>query len=189
MTSIDDWELARRAAQGDMHSFSALVRRYQKPVIQFCYQMTGSMPDAEDIGQETFINLYRSLGRLRAESSFSTLVFCYARNATLNHLRSAGRRQRRIASFKQEQESFTGSSGQPDRQAQAREVGRSLRDGINGLPPEYREVLVLREFQGLDYQRIAEIVGCPVGTVRSRLARAREHLREHLLQVYGDQFL
>ena len=99
MTAMEDWDLARSAAEGDRDAFAALVNRYRQPVIRFCYRMAGSMADAEDVAQETFVNLYRSLGRLRREHAFSTVVFCYARNAILNHLRGAGRRRRHLQAF------------------------------------------------------------------------------------------
>ncbi|NLV45973.1 MAG: sigma-70 family RNA polymerase sigma factor [Candidatus Hydrogenedentes bacterium] len=186
MTPDEDWSRARRAAKGDMDAFAALVNRYQRPVIQFCYRMTGSMVDAEDIAQETFVNLYRSLDRLRQESAFSTVVFCYARNATLNHLRNTGRRRRWLDAFRRENDASAAGWERPDRRAQAKDIATMLDAGIAALAPEFREVFILREFEGLDYQRIAGIAGCPVGTVRSRLARAREQLREYLARTCGD---
>lgn len=186
MTSVEDWDLALRAAEGDINAFAVLVNRYQGPVIRFCYRMAGSMADAEDVGQETFVNLYRSLGRLRRESAFSTVVFCYARNAMLNHLRNAGRRRRRLEAFQQENAGAGVDPARPDVRAQAADAAALLETGVAALPAEFREVFVLREFQGLDYQGIAAVVGCPVGTVRSRLARAREQLRASLADAYGD---
>lgn len=189
MTPDEDWKLARRAAEGDMDAFAALVKRYQRPVIQFCYRMTGSMADAEDIGQETFVNLFRSLARLRQESAFSTVVFCYARNAALNHLRNTGRRRRWLEAFRLENTGVVSGADRPDNRARMKDVAAMLEAGITALPSEFREVFVLREFEGLDYERIAVIVGCPVGTVRSRLARAREQLRKYLVRIYGDELL
>lgn len=189
MTAVEDWDLARNAAAGDTDAFVALVNRYQKPVIRFCYRMSGSRADAEDVAQETFVNLYRSLGRLRRECAFSTVVFCYARNAMLNHLRGAGRRGRHLQAFQREQDGTASAALRPDRRAQAADAAAMLEAGMAALPPEFREVFLLREFQGIDYQGIADIVGCPVGTVRSRLARAREQLRAHLADRYGDEIL
>ena len=186
MTAMEDWDLARSAAEGDRDAFAALVNRYRQPVIRFCYRMAGSMADAEDVAQETFVNLYRSLGRLRREHAFSTVVFCYARNAILNHLRGAGRRRRHLQAFQHEQAGTASAALRPDRRAQAADAAAMLEAGIAALPPEFREVFILREFQGVDYQGIAEIVGCPVGTVRNRLARAREQLRAQLADTYGD---
>lgn len=187
MTSVEDWELVSRAACGDKDAFALLVRRYQRPIIHFCYRMTGSLPDAEDVAQETFVNLYRSLGRLRRESAFSTLVFCYARNAALNHLRGAGRLQRRQDAYRREQTGAGSSAGRPDTQAQVKDLSAGIEAGLAALAPEFREVIVLREFQGLDYRNIAEVIGCPVGTVRSRLARAREQVRLYLVNIYGEE--
>lgn len=186
MTAVEDWDLARDAAEGDRDAFAALVNRYQQPVIRFCYRMAGSTADAEDVAQETFVNLYRSLGRLRRECAFSTVVFCYARNAMLNHLRGAGRRRRHLQAFQREHAEPASAALRPDHRAQAADAAAMLEAGVAALQPEFREVFVLREFQGVDYQGIADIVGCPVGTVRSRLARAREQLRGHLAGMYGD---
>jgi len=188
MMPVEDWELARHAAAGDNNAFTALVRRYQKPIIHFCYRMTGSLPDAEDIAQEAFINLYRSLGRLRQASAFSTVLFCYARNAAMNHLRAAGRLRRRLAAFEQAQGDPGARAARPDDTARAEELSAVLEAGVSVLAAEYREVFVLREFQRLNYQAIAKIVGCPVGTVRSRLARAREQVRAHVATRYGEDW-
>lgn len=187
MTPVEDWELAHNAARGDREAFAALVRRYQRPVVHFCYRMTGSLTDAEDIAQETFVNLYRSLGRLRQESAFSTVLFCYARNATLNHLRGARRFRRRVDAFKRAQDGRISAADRPDSRAQEKEMAASLEAGIAALAPEFREIFVLREFQGLDYRNIAKVIGCPVGTVRSRLARAREQVCKYLVDIYGDE--
>ena len=169
-----------------MDAFTKIVQRYQRPIIGFCYQMTGSQPDAEDAAQETFVRLYKALHRLRPEKPFSTVLFSIARNSTLNHIRSRNRHQKRITAFKQEQNAP--DTSQPDKRAQAGDIARALEKALETLPLEYKEALILREYQGFDYQHIANILACPVGTVRSRLARAREQLRSQLL-AYGDNAL
>ena len=171
-----------------MDAFTEIVQRYQKPVMHFCYRMIGSRPDAEDVAQETFIRLYKALGRLRPDHPFTTALFTIARNATLNHLRGRGRHQRRMAALKQEQKGLDSTLNQPDRKAQAQDITAALEKALAALPPEYKEALVLREYQGFDYQHIATILACPVGTVRSRIARAREQIRQQLL-AYGESAL
>lgn len=185
MHNISDWELVARVQRGDIAAFAELVRRYQTPVIHFCRRMVASHQDAEDLAQESFVRLYRYIGRLRPEARFSTVLFGMVRNLTLNYLRDARRRGRdRAVSF--ENQPVADSPGQrPDGCAQRHEIEALLEEGIAGLSAEHREVLILREFEGLDYESIAQIVQCGKGTVKSRIARAREQLRLRLLQAGG----
>ncbi len=187
MSPVDDWTLARRAATGDRTAFARIVRRYQQPVVAFCYRMTRSHADAEDIAQETFVRLYKALDRLQPERPFSTVLFTIARNAALNQLRGEGRHRRRVAALAQTQDQRD-ATAPPDRQAQAADVAVALETALAALTPEYREAFVLRECQGFEYRQIAAILSCPVGTVRSRIARAREQIRQQLL-AYGDDIL
>jgi len=183
MVEMDDWKLITQAAGGDMDAFTKIVQRYQKPIIGFCYHMTGSRTDAEDAAQESFVRLYKALPRLRPEKPFPTVLFAIARNTALNHIRSRSRHQRRLEAFKSEHSKSP--SEQPDQNAHAGDIARALAAALETLPLEYKEALVLREYQGFDYQHIAEILACPVGTVRSRLARARELVRTQLI-AYGE---
>ena len=182
MQEVDDWILAARARNGDQAAFTALVRRYERPIMHFCARMIGNASDAEDLAQECFLALHRSLGRIEPRARFSTLLFGIARNLTLNHLRDGRRRGRHMASPMEGLEKEPATGDRPDRRAQAAEIGVVLIEAINGLAPEHREVLVLRELSQLDYEAIAQVVGCPIGTVRSRLARAREALRVRLME-------
>lgn len=182
MQEADDWILAARARNGDQTAFTALVRRYERPVMHFCARMIGNTADAEDVAQECFLALHRSLGRIEPRARFSTLLFGIARNLTLNHLRDGRRRGRHMARPMDGLEKEPATGDQPDRRALAAEIGTVLTAAINGLAPEHREVLVLREINQLDYEAIAQVVGCPIGTVRSRLARAREALRGRLIE-------
>jgi len=182
MQEVDDWILAARARNGDQEAFTALVRRYERPVMHFCARMIGNLSDAEDIAQECFLAVHRNLGRIEPRARFSTLLFGIARNLTLNHLRDGRRRGRHMARPMDGIEKEPVAAGQPDRRAQAAEIGTVLAEAIESLAEEHREVLVLREMNQLDYETIAQIVGCPLGTVRSRLARAREALRIRLVE-------
>jgi len=185
----DDWELVERARTGDTGAFEALVRRYQGPVVHFCRRMVGPQ-DAEDVAQDCFVRLYRHLWRLTPRARFSTVLFGIARNLALNALRDAARRDRGRASHS------PGPAGveavpqderlRPDVVARGRELGGLLEQALERLSPEHREVLVLREMQGLDYDAIAKVVRCRQGTVKSRLARARESLRARLTELGGD---
>lgn len=187
MAERDDWELVAQAQQGDLHAFAALVARYQTPVVHFCQRMTGSIEDAEEVAQECFVRLFRHLARLEPQARFSTVVFGIARNLALNHLRDRGRRGRHLARpLEQAPESRADAQAAPDRQARLREIEAALEAAIGQLSAEHREVLLMREMQGMDYETIAGIAGCRVGTVKSRLARARDQLRMRLEAMGGD---
>lgn len=190
MSGIPDWDLVARARTGDMESFARLVRRYEGPLIHFCYRMVGSHQDAQDLAQESFVRVYRYLDRLQPEAKFSTALFGMARNLTLNFLRDSARRgrgkHRSLHESNDEVRSLADESHRPDRAARLREIEHVLEEALSSLSPEHREVLILREIQGLDYDAIAAIVRCRKGTVKSRLARAREQLRIRLSELGGD---
>lgn len=186
MREVDDWELVARAQAGDMDAFAALVRRYQAPLIHFLQRMLNASQDAEDLAQESFVRVYRNLARLRPQARFSTLLFSIARNLALNFLRDAKRRGRDTAEPLDEQRAGAPCADAPDRQARLKEIEAALAEGLAQLSEEHREILLLREMQGLDYDAIAKVTRCRKGTVRSRLARAREQLRQRLLDMGGD---
>lgn len=190
MSEHSDWDLVALASEGDMTAFSELVHRYERPVVHFCQRMIMSREDAEDIAQESFVRVYRYLSRLEPSAKFSTVLFGIARNLTLNFIRDSGRRGRG-KTFSLTDENFQDraledNSLRPDRSARIHEIGQVLEEAMAMLSPKHREVLVLREIQGLDYTTIAEVVGCRKGTVKSRIARAREQLRQHLRRLDAE---
>lgn len=182
-----DWELVARAQTGDQHAFTELVRRYERPVLHFCMRMVASYEDAEDIAQNCFVRLYRALPRLREEAQFSTVLFGIARNLALNALRDAKRSGRHHAAPLEDRPVAGSALDRPERQARVREIESTLEAAIADLSPEHREVLLLREVHGMDYEAIARVLRCRKGTVRSRLARAREQLRRRLIELGGDE--
>ncbi len=191
MSEHSDWELVARAQDGDMDSFSELVERYERPITNFCQRMVLSREDAEDLAQESFVRIHRYLHRLTPSAKFSTLLFGISRNLTLNFIRDSGRRGRGVTySLTDEnmaEKSLEDESLRPDRAARVHEIGQMIEEGLALLSPKHREVLVLRELNGLDYNSIAEIVKCRKGTVKSRIARAREQLRLHMGRLGGEQ--
>lgn len=196
MTERTDWELVAEARSGNMNAFAELVRRYQSPVIHFCQRMVGSIEEAEDLAQESFIRVYRYLDRLRPMAQFQTVLFGIARNLTLNAIRDARRwgRQRtqpltRRMNPNEPERAVADSSSRPDRAAGLGEIERVLSRALARLTPKHREMVVLRDLQGLDYDAIARITRVRKGTVKSRLARAREQLRIHVIRLGGEQFL
>ena len=192
LIDMADWDLVGLARDGDMNAFEILVRRYQKPVIHFCWRMTGSQEEAEDLAQESFIRVYRHLARLQPRAQFSTVLFGIARNLTLNALRNAGRLGRPVARPPVSDPSSILEPGvpdnrpRPDESARLHELGVRIEEALALLSPEHREVLLLREFEGLDYDAIGRVIQARVGTVKSRLARAREQFRLRLLDVGGE---
>ena len=174
-----------------MTAFAELVERYERPITNFCQRMVRSREDAEDLAQESFVRLHRYLDRLRPAAKFSTFLFGIARNLALNFIRDSGRRGRGVT-FSLTDQNMEGKpledgSLRPDRSARLREIDQMIEEGMALLSPRHREVLVLRELNGLDYNSIAEIVKCRKGTVKSRIARAREQLRLHMERLGGNE--
>ena len=191
MSQRSDWDLVARARDGDMAAFAELVERYERPITNFCQRMVLSREDAEDLAQESFVRIYRYLDRLKPSAKFSTLLFGIARNLALNFIRDSGRRGRGVTysltDEHMEERALEDESMRPDRSARLREIDQMIEEGMALLSPKHREVLVLRELNGLNYKSIAEIVKCRKGTVKSRIARAREQLRLHLERLGGEQ--
>lgn len=181
-----DWELVVRAQTGDMAAFAELVRRYEVPVRRFCLRMVRSEEDAEDLAQETFVRLHRYLDNMHPRAKFSTAIFGIARNLTLNHLRNDKRRGRDTAAPLDDRPFADTGNPTPDAAARHREIGTVIEQALALLNPKQREIVVLRDVEGLDYGEIASVLGCRRGTVKSRLARAREQLRQQILQLGGD---
>jgi len=181
-----DWALVARARQGDLNGFAELVRRYEQPVIHFCMRMLDSQSDAEEVAQDAFVRVYRHLDRLQPQAKFSTFLFGVARNLALNAVRDARRRPASGGGLSADMPDVPDDAPRPDRAARLREIEQTVERGLQALSPEHREVLVLRELQGLDYDAIAQITGCRAGTVKSRIARAREQLRLLMPAARGD---
>jgi RNA polymerase sigma-70 factor, ECF subfamily len=190
MSEVDDWDLVAQAQAGDMEAFATLVERYERPVVNFCQRMLRSREDAEDVAQESFVRVFRYLNRLTPDAKFSTLLFGIARNLTLNFIRDAGRRGRgttfSLTEEGNEERQLEDERLRPDVEARLNEIDERIREGLELLSPKHREVLILRELNGLDYETIAKIVKCRKGTVKSRIARARDQLRVHLERLGGE---
>ncbi len=185
-TYPDEADLIARARSGDLAAFNVLVERCQGAVYNLCLRMLGSAPAAEDVAQETFISAYRSLGRFR-DGAFRSWLFRIAANACYDELRR--RRSRPAVSLER------GARGEDDErpvdmaspapgpaeQLETAELGRVLQAAISSLPSDQRLAVVLRDVQGLEYAEIAAVMDVSLGTVKSRLNRARLRLRTLLL--------
>lgn len=175
-----DAELVAAAGEGDGDAFEALVRRYQGRIIGLARGYTRNPADAEDLAQDVFVRLFRSLRRFRGDSLFRTWLYTVALNVVRSHHASRGRREPVWGDSGADAErAFDPPDGAPDAEitfARREAIERALRE----LPPDLREAVMLRDVHGLDYREIAEATGAPMGTVESRIFRGRQRLRAAL---------
>jgi len=182
---MTEMELVRAAQKGDDSAFEELVRTYEKKVYHLALRMCGNPDDAYEIAQEAFISAWKGLRFFRGESSFSTWLYRLASNAAIDFIRRE-KRQSGPGDFSLDDEDTyiepSDPSPSPQQQAEGAELRQALAKGLAHLSPEHRQVLLLRELQGLSYDEIAESLDLDLGTVKSRIARAREKLRKYLLR-------
>ena len=184
----DDHFLVTRTQSGDVAAFEALVRRYERWVFTLALRMLGDRGEAEDMAQEVFLKAYRGLPRFKGNSRFSTWLYAIASHHCLNHLQT--RRRRPAASTRGADgvggEGLPAAERLPDEAPRAdellerEELARIVQTELTFLSEEHRLILILRDIQGLAYHEIAETLGVELGTVRSRLHRARAAMRERL---------
>jgi RNA polymerase sigma-70 factor, ECF subfamily len=183
----DESDLVKRAQRGDREAFGALVQRYQQRVVGVARALVHNMDDAVELGQETFIRAFQNLPRFEGRSSFSTWLYRIASNLAIDWRR---RETRYPVAYGEEAENELRRipSGQGDsyRAVVRDELSRKVREALNQLTAEHREVILLREMEGLSYEEISEVLGCPKGTVMSRLHYARSQLRDLLKDLEAD---
>lgn len=185
--SQEDDKLVAEALRSSQEAYRELYRRYQKKIYSLIASMIGSRSDVDDVVQQTFIRAFRSLESFRGQSSFYTWLYRVALNTTTDYRRSQSRKlKRETVELDVEKDDrpviqieAPGSEG-PEEQLYRKELAEIIRKAMESLSPEHREVLVLREINGLNYAEIAEIVGIELGTVMSRLFYARRKLAEIL---------
>jgi len=176
-----DLSLVRRAKKGDYRAFDLLVLKYQSRVIATAFKYVKERQLAEDVAQEAFIKSFKSIDSFREESSFYTWVYRIAVNTAKNYLVSTKRRDGVVISDLSQDDSFYPEKldvDSPQEILKASELRDLIFETLSSLGEETRTALSLREFDGLSYEQIAEIVNCPVGTVRSRIFRGREMIEE-----------
>ncbi|MBE9516614.1 MAG: RNA polymerase sigma factor RpoE [Proteobacteria bacterium] len=180
-----DENLVKLTQRGDKAAFNLLVIKYQHRVAKLVNRFVHNHAETEDVVQETFIKAYRAVGNFRGDSQFYTWLYRIAVNTAKNHLVTNSRRP--PASDLDAEEAETMSVGSrmsdiatPERSLLANEIAQTVRRVIEALPEDLRTAITLREFEGLSYDDIANAMGCPVGTVRSRIFRAREAIDEQL---------
>jgi RNA polymerase sigma-70 factor (ECF subfamily) len=186
-----DLALVRRAKKGDYRAFDLLVLKYQSRIISIAFKFVKEIQLAEDISQEAFIKAYRSIDSFREESAFYTWLYRITANTAKNYLVSKGRRKESSISeinISENEDFFElPTNDSPEQILMAQSLKDTIYDALSGLPEDTRTALSLREFEGLNYEEIAEIMNCPVGTVRSRIFRGREAL-EDLISPITDKF-
>ncbi|MGR9088084.1 MAG: RNA polymerase sigma factor RpoE [Gammaproteobacteria bacterium] len=180
-----DEELVLRVQQGDKSAYDLLVIKYQHKIIQLVNRYVKDPIDAQDVAQEAFIKAYRALGNFRGESAFFTWLYRIAINTAKNYLMSRSRRSADSQVDVQDAEQIEKAPQlqgleTPERQLLNQEIVETIKTAIAKLPEEMRIAIMLREFEGMSYEEIAQAMDCPVGTVRSRIFRAREAIDSKL---------
>jgi len=186
--------LVRRCTAGDAAAWEEIVQRYHRRIYNICYRFTGSGTDADDLTQEVFIKMYRTLNTYDAErGAFMTWVTTVTRNLLVDHFRKS--RQERLTDSldtpASEQEDVMPLSERipdrgppPDSRVQSRETGEAVHQALQKLSPELREAVILRDLQDMDYREIATVLRVPEGTVKSRINRGRAELARLLQRTY-----
>src|SRR5919202_337685 len=184
LAAVADGDLIRWAIAGREDGFEELVRRYQRPIAAYVYRMTGDYEAALDLTQDVFIKVYGSLTRYRSEYKFSTWIYRIAHNAAIDHLRRQTTREQELSARTPEGETYerpvASDAPTPEQLSERAERRAEIEDVIQQLPPSYRELIVLRHAHDLSYDEIAEVTGLPLGTVKNRIFRAREAMRQPL---------
>jgi RNA polymerase sigma-70 factor (ECF subfamily) len=188
-----DQQLVERAQRGDKQAFELLVSKYQRKLARLLSRFIRDATEVEDVTQEAFIKAYRALPTFRGDSAFYTWLYRIGINTAKNYLVAMGRRAPTTTDFDSEDaESFEDGDqlrdlNTPENQMMSRQVAETVNQTLEQLPEELRTAITLREIEGLSYEDIASIMNCPIGTVRSRIFRAREAIAERLRPLLGTQ--
>ena len=181
-----DQILVERAQAGDRHAFDQLVSKYQRKLGRLLSRFIRDSAEIEDVTQEAFVKAYRALPSFRGDSAFYTWLYRIGINTAKNYLVAQGRRAPTSTQFDSEEAETFESADQlrdintPESLLMSKQIGETVNSAIDALPEELRRAIVLREIDGLSYEEIAEMMDCPIGTVRSRIFRAREAVAEKL---------
>ena len=182
---FEDIELINGALAGVEESFEELVQRYQRPIISYVYRFLNDYDASLDVTQEVFIKVYNSLDRYSSDYKFSTWLYRIAHNAAIDHIRRNSRKEHSLEAENQEgtfQLQLESARPNPEQDRQRSEWRTEIESVVRCLPSSYRELIALRHGKDLSYIEIAEVTGLPLGTVKNRLFRAREMMREMLVE-------
>jgi RNA polymerase sigma-70 factor (ECF subfamily) len=186
-----DQQLVERAQRGDKHAFGLLVAKYQRRLGRLISRFVRNAAEAEDVTQDAFIKAYRALPAFRGDSAFYTWLYRIGINTAKNYLVSQGRRVPTSTPFDSEDaEDFEDASllhetATPENELMSKQVVAVVNSSLQELPDDLRTALTLREIEGLSYEEIAAVMDCPIGTVRSRIFRAREAIATNLRPLLG----
>ena len=180
-----DLELVKRVQRGDSAAFDLLVRKYQHRVVALIGRYVHDWSEAQDVAQETFLRAYRALGNFRGDAQFSTWLHRIAVNTAKNHLVAHKRRPPGEDIDVSDAENFESAlrlrdNDTPERELMRQEMERTVMRAVDALPEELRVAITLREVEGMSYEEIAQKMDCPIGTVRSRIFRARDAIDREL---------
>jgi len=186
-----DQVLVERAQRGDKRAFELLVAKYQRKLVRLLSRFIRDAAEVEDVSQEAFIKAYRALPSFRGESAFYTWLYRIGINTAKNYLVALGRRAPTTTEFDSEEaENFEDGDqlrdmNTPEAELMTKQIANTVNETMQELPEELRTAITLREIEGLSYEDIAAIMECPIGTVRSRIFRARETIAERLRPLLG----
>jgi RNA polymerase sigma-70 factor (ECF subfamily) len=175
-----DLILVERVQSGDQEAFGLLVSKYQRKLLRLVMRLVRDPAEAEDVTQEAFIKAYRALPGFRGDSAFYTWLYRIGVNTAKNWLMAQGRRMPVVSDIMVEDSEGIDESGllrddeTPDRILQSKQIGETVNAAMDALPEDLRSAISLREIEGLSYEEISQVMDCPIGTVRSRIFRARE---------------
>lgn len=181
-----DQQLVERAQRGDKTAFELLVVKYQRKLVRLLSRFIRDPTEVEDVAQEAFIKAYRALPSFRGDSAFYTWLYRIGINTAKNYLVAMGRRAPTVSETESPDSESSEESGQvpdyntPEHELMSRQIAETVNRAVDDLPEELRTAITLRELEGLSYEDIAGIMNCPIGTVRSRIFRAREAIAEKL---------
>ena len=180
-----DQQLIERIQRGDKNAFNLLVKKYQHKVVSLVSRYVNNPGDIPDVAQEAFIKAYRAIPDFRGESAFYTWLYRIAVNTAKNYIVAQGRRPPDMDVDSQDAETYEGAESlhevaNPENLMLSDEIRAEVAATLAGLPEDLRTAITLREIEGLSYEEIAEVMECPVGTVRSRIFRAREAIDKRI---------
>jgi RNA polymerase sigma-70 factor (ECF subfamily) len=181
-----DQLLVERAQRGEKPAFELLVAKYQRKLVRLLSRFIRDPTEVEDVAQEAFIKAYRALPSFRGDSAFYTWLYRIGINTAKNYLVAMGRRAPTVSETEGPDGDGSEESGQvpdyntPENELMSRQIAETVNRAVEELPEELRTAITLRELEGLSYEEIASIMNCPIGTVRSRIFRAREAIAEKL---------
>jgi RNA polymerase sigma-70 factor, ECF subfamily len=186
-----DQQLVERAQRGDKRAFELLVLKYQRKLQRLLSRLVRDPGEVEDVTQEAFIKAYRALPNFRGDSAFYTWLYRIGINTAKNYLVASGRRAPTSTGFDNEEaESFEDAealreTATPENLMMGRQIAATINKAMDALPEDLRTAITLREIEGLSYEDIAGVMNCPIGTVRSRIFRARESIAAELRPLLG----